>query len=434
MPILFAALIVAIQISDSYLRYLALRGEMTSDERKNLLRNYFVTALVVGAIYAELFARVGITAPAYKFALIFGWIPWVAVSMLTVRRDFAQQFFVFGMATIWSLMQHNWSAIIVVSLFELTSEIEVILHHATLYPLLFLICLPIEIRCFTKILPPKKFFEDYGKIVAIFPLVMSLGVIILWAQEPTIHTWQERLSRFYLPFAFFFFYRHTMITSKQIRDRKLTAQNLRRMKDQLTSLGEYNQLMQENREQVAVMRHDLRHSYRLIYAMLRDGKISSAKDYIASQEKLLGKTAMKNFCPLPLINAALSIYIRRAEHLGFQVRHKINLPPKISTDESDLALLISNLLENAINATIHQPPGRQKISVVMQNVGGQFVIEVANFYDAPVAFDEKKFPRTSREGHGLGMASIKNFSDKYNAYTDFSQENGVFKVTMYWLS
>ena len=166
--------------------------------------------------------------------------------------------------------------------------------------------------------------------------------------------------------------------------------------------------------------------------MLQDGKIDDVKKHIEAQEKLLGKTVVKNFCEPPLINSALMIYVRRAEKLGISVRHKINLPPNIKADESDVALLVSNLLENAINASTRQPPERRRISIVIQHVGGQFVLEVSNLCDTPVDFDEKNYPRTSHEGHGLGTASIKIFADKYNAYTDFSQDNGIFKVTMYW--
>ncbi|MBE8953639.1 MAG: GHKL domain-containing protein [Quinella sp. 1Q7] len=61
-------------------------------------------------------------------------------------------------------------------------------------------------------------------------------------------------------------------------------------------------------------------------------------------------------------------------------------------------------------------------------------MEVANLCDTPVDFDEKNYPRTFREVHGFGMASVKNFADKYKVYVDFSQESGVFKVIMYWLS
>lgn len=429
---ILSVLIVLIQIADFYLCYLSFREEMTSTERKNLWRNFFICGIVCGIIFCAAFERFGINAPLYKFIMITGWLPWMAIQILTVRRELTQHIFVAGMMKVWSVMQHNWAAIIAV-LIGLDAP-NFIVVHATAYLLLFILCLRIERQCFAKMLPPKKFFDDYGKVIAVLPFVMIFGVLILWAQEPMIHSWQERFSRFYLPFVFFFFYRHIMVTTEQLQEQRRTSQNLRRMKDQLAALGEYNRLMQESRDAVAVMRHDLRHSYRLLYMMLLDGKVDVAKDYLEAQEKSLGKTVVKTFCKPPLLNAALSVYLSRAESLAVKVRHKINLPQIAADLENDLALLVSNLLENALKASFRQPPTRRKISIAMQCVGEQFVLEVANLCDTPVDFDEKNYPRTFREGHGLGMASVKNFADKYKAYTDFSQESGVFKVTMYWLS
>ena len=427
-----SVLAVLIQLSDSYLRYLSFRDGMTNDEKKLLGQRFAVYAVLCSTIYGAAFACFGTTASVYKALLILGWSPWVAIFMTTVKRNVWQHIFIFGMSEVWALVQHNWSAIIDVLLWNGGKPENFILIHAVLYPILFVVFLPIERRYFGKLLPPEKFFKDYGKITALFPLIMSFGVIVLWSQEPMIHSWQERFSRFYLPFAFFFFYRHISVTTKQLQEQKLTDQNLQRMKEQLTTLGEYNRLIQENHEKVAVMRHDLRHNYRLIYMMLQNGKIADVKKHIETQEKLLGKTVVKNFCDPPLINAVLLVCLSRAEKIGIKVSHKINLPMNLGVDESDCALLVSNLLENAINTAKLQPPNSRRISIVMQNVGRQFVLEVANRCETLVDFDEKNYPRTSREGHGLGMASVKIFADKYDAYTDFSQEDGIFKVTMYW--
>lgn len=430
--IVLVTLIVMIQLSDAYLRYLSFRDGMTSDEKKILARRFFVLSILCGIIYATAFNKFGITSSVYKAILIGGWIPWLAIFILTVRRDISQHIFIFGMSIVWSTIQHNWSAIIVVMIFPEGSAQEILPTHALIYPLLFLMCLRVERNLFTKLLPPKNFFNDYGKLSALFPFIMTLGVVVLWAQEPMIHTWQERFSRFYLPFVFFFFYRHILITTKQLQEQRHAAQNFRLMKEQISALEEYNRLIQENREKVAVMRHDLRHNYRLIYMMIQAGKSDEAKRHIEAQEKLLVKTAEKSFCSQPLINIALLIYIRRAESLGIKVQHKINLPDDINVDESDLALLISNLLENAINASLRQTKNRRGISINVQTVAEQFVLEVSNYCDEKIIFDEKNMPYTSHEGHGLGMASVKIFAEKYNAYTDFLQENGVFKVMMYW--
>ena len=200
-------------------------------------------------------------------------------------------------------MLNNFSAIIIVLLFA--GEDEFIFSHAIVYLLIFVMCLPFSRRYMVKLLPPKKFFEDYGRLAAFFPIITVFSVLLLWSQEPLIHSWQERLSRFYLPVVFIFFYRYILQTNEQ-----------------LTALSEYNRLMKESREQVLIMRHDLRHDFRLIYMMLQSGNIAEAKDYLHKAEKLPASTSVKDFCSQPLINAALSVYISRAEKLGIKIRRE----------------------------------------------------------------------------------------------------------------
>ena len=197
-------------------------------------------------------------------------------------------------------------------------------------------------------------------------------------------------------------------------------------------LTEYNRLMQAGREKIAVMRHDLRHSYRLIAVMFQKNDIAAVKEYVSSQESLLTDTVVKNFCAQPLVNAALLFYLSRAENLSISVRYKVNLSEKITVDESDLALLVSNLLENAINACSKQISGEKIISVTIQNRESQCVLEIINSCGSNVNFDEKNYPQASEEGHGFGMESVKLFCQKYHAYTDFISEGEFFKVTMYW--
>ena len=430
MSIFLALLVILIQLSDFYLMYIPFRKSMTHTERKNLLFGMLTCGIFSCTVSILVFQHFGINAYVYKRLLILGWIPYLITFMLIVRRNILQHVFIFGMSRVWSIILHNFSAITVVLLFD--TEHKIIFSHAIIYLILFAAFLPLERRYFVNLLPPRRFFVDYGATVAFLPFVMTFGVILLWSQEPLIHSWQERLSRFCLPFVFFFFCRHILLTNEHLQEEKLAKQNFRLMREQLNALSEYNRLMQESREQILVIRHDLRHDFRLIYTMLQSNNVEDAKNYLNKAEKLLAATSIKDFCSQPLINAALSVYISRAEKLGIKIHHKINLPKKISVDERDFALLISNLLENAINASSHSV--KKQISIAIQTVDGQCVLKIENFCDEEVVFDEKNYPRTSNEGHGLGMASIKLFSEKYDAYTDFEQSGGIFKVTMYWRS
>ena len=428
--IALAVLLVLIQLSDSWLRYISFRNSMSQSEKIILARRFLLCGIVCACLYIYALQNFGISSAIYKFFLMTGWIPWLAIFMFTVRRNFLAHIFIFSMSFAWSTSQHNWSAMIVVLFVE--SELQVILIHAALYPILFILFLPLEKYFFQKLLPPKDFFDDYGKFIAFLPLIAISGTLLLWVQEPVVHSWAERFSRTYIPFIFFFFYSYILNSTKRLNEKQRLNQNLRRMKEQIAVLTEYNRLMQISREKIAVMRHDLRHSYRLISVMIQKNDFDAVKNYVSSQESLLSETVVKNFCTQPLVNAALSFYLSRAENFGVNVRYKINLPDKLAVDESDLALLISNLLENAINACSKQISGEKFISVKIQTLENQCVLEVLNSCDLTVNFDEKNYPQTSEEGHGLGIASVKLFSQKYDAYTDFLSERGFFKVTMYW--
>ena len=107
------------------------------------------------------------------------------------------------------------------------------------------------------------------------------------------------------------------------------------------------------------------------------------------------------------------------------------MPAKITTNESDLAVLVSNLLENAITASKKNSSARE-ISLIMRNIGGQNALEISNRYDFPIKIGENGLPYTTKIGHGLGMSSLEIFAKKYNAFVDFSHENKIVRLNLYW--
>ena len=59
------------------------------------------------------------------------------------------------------------------------------------------------------------------------------------------------------------------------------------MEEKLEILKEYNEVSEENQRKISVMRHDLRHSYNLIYAMLENGDVEAAREHIRKQKEWL---------------------------------------------------------------------------------------------------------------------------------------------------
>lgn len=427
-------LVMFIQLSDSYLRYLPFAKQLNRAATRRLALRLIAWALATVPICHAIFVGLGVGAVSYKAVLMLGWIPYVLIQMTVVRNQPLQHLFVVGMSAIWVLLQNNWAAIID-AIFFLDRPVESLLAiHSLLYLILFGAMLPIERHFFKDLIPNRFLFENrpQGFYIALMPTVISLGHVLLWADDRLVHSWAERISRLGLIVAFLFIWEYVLVGARIFFDHKKTLRNHKLIEAQLASLEHQNRTMQANQLQLIELRDNIRDEYQSMIELLSEGRLAEAKDYIRTRTDMLDQTKSINFCLEPIINAALSIYIQYAESLGIKIEHRINLPPNLATDENELAIVLSNLIENAINASQKQAEDRREISIIIQHRARQFVLEIGNRFDGTLELDENNLPYTSREGHGLGMASLAAFIKKYGAYASFSQADGRVKVLMYW--
>lgn len=431
---LITGLILLIQLAEAYLRYLPFANRIDGDVRRSLRIRLYGWGCAVSLLYFAIFLEFGITALTYKTVLMLGWAPYVIISLLTIRGKILQHIFIIGMTALWVLMQNNWVAMIDVIFFDDRSESTILIIHSILYMILYAAAMPIARRYFTTLLPDDEFFENRPQsyYITFMPLVIGVGHLFLWADERLFHPWAERFSRLYLLLMFFFIYRYVLAGAQTFFEHRRTMRSSQMIDEQLRSLERHNRAMLDNRQQMEGLRENLRAEYDTILQLLRAGDIAEVRAYISGRETMLDASKIIEFCRAPLINAAVSIYIHQAERHKIKCRHKINLPPTFSMNENDFSILLSNLLENAVKASRKQPKGARELSIIIQNHGRQYVLEIANRYDGELKLDKDGLPTTSREGHGIGMTSIKTFVAKYNAHAAFEQSNGWVTFSMYW--
>lgn len=429
----FGVAMTLTQLSDAYLRYLPFSREISEPDVAELANRYLIWSVLGFAINVFL-ADDGVSYRAYKLSmLVFGWLPYFLLSMTVIRSRVAQHVFVLGMQSLWCFMLHAFGGICVALIYGKMSEEHLILQ-LIFYLLLFVAFLKVEQKFFTRLLPASQLLEDKSLkwSMSILPLAIFLGMTIQIAEVTFVTTWQERFSRLSFPIFFLLMYRALSMSTNQIVEVQRQEQRASFLNRQMESLREHNELMQKSQQEVATLRQDLDKSYCVIDGLLEAGQITKAMKYISLQSKLLDTTTVKAFCLAPLVNAALGIYFKRAEEIGIKVWHKIDLPAQSSNVESDLAVLLSNLLENAINASKQQAPTARELSLIIRQNGGQYVLEISNRYDFPIELGDNGLPYTSKIGHGLGMSSLEAFAKKYNAYVDFSHENNRVRLSIYW--
>ncbi|MCH3903865.1 MAG: GHKL domain-containing protein [Limosilactobacillus oris] len=142
----------------------------------------------------------------------------------------------------------------------------------------------------------------------------------------------------------------------------------------------------------------------------------------------LNQTKRKQYCQNPLVNAALSTYLAKAEALHMPITVKAVIPKENTALSSDLAIVLSNLIENAIHASEKQPGSHRALSLLTICQGDILSILVKNRFDGTVALDEDGLPTTKVKGHGIGMKSLSRFRDTYDASVLCTCEDGWFST------
>lgn len=127
------------------------------------------------------------------------------------------------------------------------------------------------------------------------------------------------------------------------------------------------------------------------------------------------------------VNLLLSSFAQRTEDSGISLRIRAELPQFLPVAETDLCVLLSNALENALHACQHlRSEGKDgDIEVVAYEKSGKFFLQVSNTCAPGVRF-RGGLPVTDTAGHGIGVRSICSVVERYNGVYSFAEKDGRF--------
>ena len=96
-------------------------------------------------------------------------------------------------------------------------------------------------------------------------------------------------------------------------------------------------------------------------------------------------------------------------------------------DEIDLCLILSNLLGNALEASLKTPPDRRRIDLtIYPHFTHLLLIQVENTFKGKIQEKGGVFQSSKRSSDGIGIQSVRRICEKNGGASNFSCENGVF--------
>lgn len=172
--------------------------------------------------------------------------------------------------------------------------------------------------------------------------------------------------------------------------------------------------------------HDFRNQLQTINDLLSSKKSDSALAYI---QKLQGMQTTRIFTVNshhPIIDAILNHKYQVAQEQDIDVQVQVNDLSNVRLETDILVVLLTNLLDNAIEACVRLPQNR--IIQCRIFATDSIYLSIRNTSN-PVTITDNCIPSTKapREDHGHGLSRIQYVLNQLNAEFAFTYENGWFE-------
>ena len=188
----------------------------------------------------------------------------------------------------------------------------------------------------------------------------------------------------------------------------------------------------ETQAAVKAQRHDIRHQLAVISGILNKGEYGKLKTYI---DTLISNIPSENDIPLSenyAVNAIASYYYNLAKETDIEISVGLVVPSELnSSTESDLCIIIGNLLENAIEGCGRMDEGRRFIKLSSHLQYDTLTITVDNSFAGDIRKKSGVFLSSKRDGEGIGISSVIAVAQRLGGGSKFETESGIFKASVY---
>lgn len=208
-----------------------------------------------------------------------------------------------------------------------------------------------------------------------------------------------------------------------------TKEQLKASKNFLKNQRQYYEDIFQSQQEIRKTRHDLKNIFIAILGELNAGHIDETK--LLVQNKLV---EMEHYIEVSnstnnMIDAVLyskTVYAKQNQ-IKLEIHKNIDRPIKI--DHLDLTVLIANILDNAIEATM-QVPDNKHISFSLITDNDNIVIFTQNPTVKDVETTHLMTTKKDKQHHGFGLMSVKSIAQKYDGNYIYECVNGFFASTI----
>lgn len=203
-------------------------------------------------------------------------------------------------------------------------------------------------------------------------------------------------------------------------------QDLRLLRQQISIQAENYAALRENYSVQRKSTHEFERHIQVIRDLLECKDYETAQDYV---RQLQTDRTLKVFCIAsrnPVVDVVLNQKYQVAQENKIRMRVNVNDLSSFSIKGNELVVLLSNLLDNAIEACLKLEKNREIVcSIIMED---SIYISIRNT-SLPVNILHGQIPTTKQDTteHGYGLQAVKYILDQVEAEYTFAYSDGWFQ-------
>ena len=189
----------------------------------------------------------------------------------------------------------------------------------------------------------------------------------------------------------------------------------------------YYQGLRQQERQVRQLRHDLRNHLTVVQGLLEKGDAQGAAGYL---DQLSGSPALRGgrrFCENETANVVLAAKAEIMERSGITADFAVSLPRELPVADTDLAALLGNALDNAIEGV--EGTGEKRITLRCRVDKGLLMLRVEN----PVGTEINPDPATTKahkSAHGFGIPGMREIAERYHGTLEVGVADNQFTLVV----
>ena len=169
------------------------------------------------------------------------------------------------------------------------------------------------------------------------------------------------------------------------------------------SLNRYVEEAKTRYDETKSFRHDIRNHIAVVKNLLQSGKLEEAVSYMEDMDDMAEKMSFPCSTNNPVVDILVGNKLGIAKSMGIDVDCSLLLPYPCSLRDIDICIILSNSLDNAIQAVKRLDAGREKYIRVSGRIQGDFLMmEIENSFQGKGAFKK-----------GTGLSNVKKAAEKY---------------------